>query len=146
MAKKISFRVDELAQLDQVSARLLEAFPHSRVFAFEGPLGVGKTTLIQSICKHLGCTGRVSSPTFGLIHEYVTKGQERVFHFDWYRIRRMEEVYDLGYEDYLFSGSYCFIEWPDHFRALLPPGTCYVQMRADGNGTRILHVTSLNSE
>lgn len=132
--------------MDQLSARLLEAFPQSRVFAFEGPLGIGKTTLIQAICRQLGCRGKVSSPTFGLIHEYVTRDQEAVFHFDLYRINRMEEVYDLGYEDYLFSGSYCFIEWPDHFKALLPPGTCYVRMREEGEGGRILHVTSLDSE
>lgn len=106
--------------LKAVAEKLIQHFPEHRVFAFYGKMGAGKTTFIQSICKVLKTDDNVTSPTFALINEYKTIHQESIFHFDFYRIKNMEEAFDLGYEDYLYSGNYCFIEWPERIESLLP--------------------------
>ena len=113
---------------------LLEAFPAARIFAFYGGMGAGKTTFIKAICAELGVADIVQSPTFSIINEYKTTGGEPVFHFDFYRIRKTEEVFDIGYEDYLYSGSYCFMEWPELIETLLPEDT--VRVRISGEGVR----------
>ncbi len=97
-------------------------------------MGAGKTTFIKTICHRLGAADIVQSPSFAIINEYRTAEGESMFHFDFYRIRKLEEVYDIGYEDYLFSGSYCFIEWPELVEELLPEGT--VKVRISGEDER----------
>ena len=94
-------------------------------------MGAGKTTFIQVICRELGVTDLVQSPSYAIIHEYKTGAGESVFHFDFYRVKKLEEVYDLGYEEYLYSGSYCFIEWPETMESLLPEGFVSVRIEAD---------------
>ncbi len=127
-------RVEELPV---VAGKLLEAHPGARVFAFFGAMGVGKTTFIKSLCRSLGITDRVSSPSFSIVNEYITKTGESIYHFDFYRIKKLEEVYDLGYEHYFYSGSYCFIEWPEKLEALLPEDCIRVDMHED-NGQRVI--------
>jgi tRNA threonylcarbamoyladenosine biosynthesis protein TsaE len=112
--------IDELP----VAARaLLEKAGPARVFAFHGEMGAGKTTLIKAICAELGVKDGMSSPTFALVNEYRGKDNKPIYHFDFYRIKNESEAYDMGYEDYLYSGNYCFIEWPEKIPGLIP-GDC----------------------
>jgi len=109
--------------LDKIAIKLLSTYPDIRIFAFYGKMGSGKTTFIKSLCKIFGVTDIVNSPTFSIINEYKTDVGDSIFHFDFYRIKKQEEVLDIGYEDYFFSGSYCFIEWPGKVENLLPENT-----------------------
>ncbi len=110
---------------------LIDTYPNARVFAFYGSMGAGKTTFIKAICSSLGVTDIVQSPTFSIVNEYKTESGESIFHFDFYRIRKTEEVFDIGYEDYLFSGSYCFLEWPELIESLLPGNTVRVSISGE---------------
>ncbi|MFW5758180.1 MAG: tRNA (adenosine(37)-N6)-threonylcarbamoyltransferase complex ATPase subunit type 1 TsaE [Bacteroidota bacterium] len=107
-------------QIPLVAQKLLNTFPRKRVFAFYGEMGSGKTTLIKGICNYLGVSDTVTSPTFSIVNEYHTFEGSVVYHFDFYRINKMEEALDMGYEEYFFSGNYCFIEWPEKIENLLP--------------------------
>lgn len=131
---------DEKAQnivaLKTVAVKMINRFPGQRVFAFYGKMGAGKTTFIQAICKALGSDDNVTSPTFALINEYNTNTGNSIFHFDFYRIKNMEEAFDLGYEDYLFGGSYCLIEWPEMIEPLLPENIVKVSIVANEDGSR----------
>ncbi len=117
-----------LTGLDDISRSLLRHFPDERVFGFSGPMGAGKTTLIKSFCRVLGVVDVVNSPTFSIINEYKTDRNDSVYHFDFFRLAKAEELYDIGYEDYLFSGHYCLIEWPEKFEELLPDNFVYIQI------------------
>jgi tRNA threonylcarbamoyladenosine biosynthesis protein TsaE len=116
------------SELPDAAQALLTAHPDARIFAFYGEMGAGKTTFIKAICKELGVPDIVQSPTFALINEYLTIHGESVFHFDFYRIKKAEEAYDIGYEDYIYSGNYCLIEWPELIQALLPEETVKVSI------------------
>lgn len=133
-------RIPDLSSIDDAARELIEALPDKRIFAFYGEMGAGKTTLIKALCRVLQVTDVTSSPSFGLIYEYRTRGSESVYHFDFYRIEYLEEVYDLGFEEYIDSGQYCFIEWPDKVASLLPPETVRVDMTIVGNNERTLEV------
>ncbi|MCK4287773.1 MAG: tRNA (adenosine(37)-N6)-threonylcarbamoyltransferase complex ATPase subunit type 1 TsaE [Bacteroidales bacterium] len=119
--------------LDKVAIKLLNTYPDIRIFAFYGKMGSGKTTFIKSLCKISGVTDIVNSPTFSIINEYKTDGGDSIFHIDFYRIKKQEEVLDIGYEDYFFSGSYCFIEWPEKVENLLPENTVRVIIEEGNN-------------
>jgi tRNA threonylcarbamoyladenosine biosynthesis protein TsaE len=125
-----------LKELPEIARKLVEQFAEERVFAFYGKMGAGKTTFIQSVCRVLGSDDTVTSPTFALINEYNTKTNGSVFHFDFYRIKNLEEVFDLGYEDYLYSGSYCLIEWPELIEPLLPEKVVRVKIEVEPDGSR----------
>ena len=125
-------------ELNQVAEKLLKQFQEQRVFAFYGKMGAGKTTFIQAICKALGTSDNVTSPTFALINEYRTKEMKSIFHFDFYRIKKLEEAFDLGYEDYLYSGSYCLIEWPEMIESLLPKNIVEVKIEVSVDETRVI--------
>jgi len=99
-------------ELTHVADEILGMFPSDRVFTLEGPMGSGKTTLVQAFCRILKCDDTVASPTFTLVNEYRSGNGNPVYHFDFYRINSPAEVFDMGFEDYLYSGNYCFIEWP----------------------------------
>ena len=129
-------KADHLKELPVIARKLVEQFAEERVFAFYGKMGAGKTTFIQSVCRVLGSDDTVTSPTFALINEYNTKKNGSVFHFDFYRIKNLEEVFDLGYEDYLYSGSYCLIEWPELIESLLPEKVVRVKIEVEPDGSR----------
>ncbi|MBR4774267.1 MAG: tRNA (adenosine(37)-N6)-threonylcarbamoyltransferase complex ATPase subunit type 1 TsaE [Bacteroidales bacterium] len=109
-----------LEQLHEVARNLLTSFPEERFFAFFGKMGVGKTTLIKEMCDVLGVVDNVCSPTFAIVNEYSTASDESVFHFDFYRLKSIAEAYDIGYEEYFYSGCYCFTEWTEKVEELLP--------------------------
>ena len=133
-------RIPNLSSIDHAARELINTFPDKRIFAFYGEMGAGKTTLIKAICRVLQVTDVTSSPSFGLIYEYQTRGNESVYHFDFYRIEQLEEAYDIGYEEYIDSGQYCFIEWPEKIATLLPPETVNVNLKITGNNERTMEV------
>lgn len=136
MAKNMVISVKDSKELPRIAGLLLESFPDKRVFAFQGPMGSGKTTFIKAICRELGVEDMVNSPSFPIVNHYVNQRTEDIYHFDFYRIKTPEEAYDMGYEDYLYSGSYCLIEWPEKISALLPPDAVTVNIEeADGRRT-----------
>lgn len=109
----------DLKDLDGIAKDLLTFIVDHRVLCFYGDLGVGKTTFIKAICRQLGVKDEVQSPTFSIVNEYETSRREPVYHFDFYRLKTEEEAYDLGYEQYLYSNYFCFIEWPEKVGNLL---------------------------
>ncbi len=126
-----------LEQLPMVAQQLLEAYPDQRFFAFYASMGVGKTTLIKELCRALGVTDVVCSPTFAIVNEYRTASLDPVYHFDFYRLKNIAEAYDLGYEEYFYSGHYCFTEWTEKIEEILPDHYVRVDI-IETNGTRTL--------
>ena len=133
-----SEKVTSLKLLGKTAKNLITQFPDQRVFAFYGKMGAGKTTFIQAVCRELGTPDNVTSPTFALINEYKTESGDSIFHFDFYRIKDLEEAYDLGYEDYFYSGNYCLIEWPEKIETLLPLNYVEVKIKVQENGDRLI--------
>ena len=131
-------KINHLNELNKVAEKLLNQFNDQRVFAFYGKMGAGKTTFIQAICKMLGTTDNVTSPTFALINEYRTREMKSIFHFDFYRIKKLEEAFDLGYEDYLYSGNYCLIEWPEMIESILPDKIIQIKIEVLEDETRVI--------
>ena len=106
--------------LPKAAKQLCEHFADERIFAFYGSMGAGKTTFIKAFCHELGSGDNVTSPTFAIINEYSASNGASIYHFDFYRIKDLQEAFDLGYEDYFYSGQYCLIEWPEKIEQLLP--------------------------
>lgn len=130
----------------QVSALdILNVYPNARVYAFEGQMGAGKTTFIKQLCEQMGSTDVVNSPTFAIVNVYDVerpyKGE--VYHFDCYRLKDIREAMDFGAEEYLYSGNYCFIEWPALIEPLLPEDTVHVKIVPQENGDRLLTIDDL---
>lgn len=135
-----SLELKSLSDLNIVAEKFLRLMQGKKVFAFFGPMGVGKTTFIKALCNELGVVEIVTSPTFALINEYQTGNGELIYHFDFYRIEKIEEVFDFGYEDYFFSGNYCFIEWPDKVAEILPENVVFVQLVENSDGSRTINL------
>ncbi len=129
-------RIKSEAELPAAARKLLESRPDARVFAISGEMGAGKTTFIKAICKVLGVPDIVQSPTFAIVNEYKRTNGESVFHIDFYRIKKAEEAFDIGYEDYVYSGHYCFIEWPELVEGLLPEDA--VKVSIAGTSDRVI--------
>jgi len=116
----MTLHFDSIDQLPAIARNLLTNFPEERFFAFFGAMGVGKTTLIKELCAQLGVEQNVCSPTFAIINEYTERGGDPIYHFDFYRLKDINEAYDIGYEEYFYSGCYCFTEWTEKVETLLP--------------------------
>jgi tRNA threonylcarbamoyladenosine biosynthesis protein TsaE len=125
-------------EIPSAAGSLLKTFKDNRVFAFYGEMGVGKTTFIKALCTVLKVSDLVSSPSFGLLYEYRRKVEQAVYHFDFFRIEKVEEILDLGYEEYFFSGCYCFIEWPEFAEELLPADAIRLHMRENSDHSRTI--------
>ncbi len=119
---------------------LLRRYPTRRVFAFDAPMGAGKTTFIKQLCNELGTSDVVNSPTFAIVNVYDTPHDGEIYHFDCYRLKDIREAQDFGAEEYLYSGNICLIEWPDLIAPLLPEDTLYIHIRVSDNGDRILTI------
>lgn len=126
-------------ELFEAGQHLLAEFPDARVFCFYGEMGAGKTTFIKEICRGLGVSDTTSSPTFAIVNEYLTDEGESIYHFDFYRIEKLEDAYEIGVEDYLYSGNYCFIEWAENIAPLVQDDFIKVHISVGNNGERIIH-------
>ena len=130
MTKK-TFIVNNINDLDIVSDFLIANKGQNNIIAFYGQMGVGKTTLITNFCRKLEVMDTVSSPTFSIVNEYLTSNNESIFHFDFYRIKKLEEAFDIGYENYFYSNNLCLIEWPELIESLLPEQYLKVELFVD---------------
>ena len=131
-----SIAISSLKELDSAAARFLALAKGHDVLAFSGELGAGKTTFIQAICRNLGIEVDVNSPTFSLVNEYFTPDGNSIFHFDLYRIESSGELYDMGYEEYFYSGSLCLIEWPEKASRLIPEDALWVKIEIGEDESR----------
>ncbi len=130
--------IHSVHELAEVARKLLCTFGEERFFAFFGKMGVGKTTLIKELCAVLGVKDNVCSPTFAIVNEYSDRDDEPVYHFDFYRLKSVAEAYDIGYEEYFYSGCYCFTEWTEKVEELLPEHYVRVEIE-EKDGVRILN-------
>ena len=134
----MEIKIEELSHIHSAAREFVGMMGDHKVFAFYGSMGAGKTTFIKAVCEELGVMESVASPTFAIINEYKDRYGESIYHFDFYRINKLEEVYDFGYEDYLYSGRRCFIEWPELVEQVLPPGTVKISIHEANDGSRIV--------
>ena len=126
--------------LATAAKQLLHHAGGKKIFAFYGSMGAGKTTFIKTICRELGAVDTVTSPTFTLVNEYLTSAGDSIYHIDFYRINKQEEVFDFGIEEYLRGDTYCFMEWPELIEEILPPETLRIRITAGENEERILEL------
>lgn len=134
----MTLEFDTIEQLPAVADQLLTTFPEERFYAFFGAMGAGKTTLIKALCTQLGVEQNVCSPTFAIVNEYSDSTGEPVYHFDFYRLKSLDEAYDIGYEEYFYSGCWCFTEWTEKIEPLLPDHYLRIDI-IETNGHRTLH-------
>ncbi|MGL4293759.1 MAG: tRNA (adenosine(37)-N6)-threonylcarbamoyltransferase complex ATPase subunit type 1 TsaE [Bacteroidales bacterium] len=130
--------INGLDNIKEAAREFINLIDQDTVFAFHGEMGAGKTTFIKAICEELGVEDVINSPTFAIVNEYRSASAELIYHFDFYRINKPEEAYDFGYEDYLYSGALCFIEWPEKIEDLLPGDAVHVTIRENEDGTRTI--------
>lgn len=119
---------------------ILSIYPQARAYAFNAPMGAGKTTFISELCREMGTNDVTNSPTFAIVNVYELINGDEIYHFDCYRLKDIREALDFGAEEYLYSGNYSFIEWPEKIEALLPEDTVYVRITPLENGDRQLVV------
>jgi tRNA threonylcarbamoyladenosine biosynthesis protein TsaE len=136
----ITITINSLSELPSAAPIFLENMKEHRVIAFYGSMGAGKTTFIKALCEYMGAPEIVNSPTFSLINEYNSPVYGKIYHFDFYRINKTEEAYDFGYEEYFYSGHYCFIEWPEKIDSLLPDDCLRVKIEEIDHSSRLITI------
>ena len=142
----MEIRINSLQAIDDSARAFAAAIGPARVIAFYGKMGAGKTTFIKALCRVLGVTEPVTSPTFAIVNEYEAHPQPpiadlqsaKIYHFDFYRIKRLEEVFDMGYEEYFYGGALCLIEWPELIEELLPDDALRISIAEEPDGTRLI--------
>ena len=132
----MNIQITDIEHIGEAARQFVSQIGDRHVFAFYGSMGAGKTTFIKAICEELGVKDVITSPTFAIVNEYTTTSEEAIYHFDFYRIKKLEEVYDMGYEDYFYSGSLCLIEWPELIEELLPEDAVKVSITEQEDGSR----------
>ncbi|QQT27934.1 tRNA (adenosine(37)-N6)-threonylcarbamoyltransferase complex ATPase subunit type 1 TsaE [Sphingobacterium spiritivorum] len=135
----MKLHVQNLSELPGAASEILSVFADTRVFLLYGSMGAGKTTFVKAICEQLGVTDSTSSPTFSIVNQY-SYPQGNVYHFDFYRIKDEQEAFDMGYEEYFYSGDYCFIEWPEKIPNLLPEEAKAIYIEAIDEHTRSIEI------
>ena len=130
--------IRSLDQIEQAARIFVQNIGTRKVFAFYGKMGAGKTTFIKAVCRALGVEDVITSPTFAIVNEYTDATGSPVFHFDFYRIKKLEEVYDMGYEDYFYSHNLCFLEWPELIEDILPDDAMRVSITEQEDGSRVI--------
>ncbi|MBQ7142687.1 MAG: tRNA (adenosine(37)-N6)-threonylcarbamoyltransferase complex ATPase subunit type 1 TsaE [Bacteroidaceae bacterium] len=138
----MEIRIKSIEEIAVAAKEFVAAMGERKVFAFYGKMGAGKTTFIKAVCEELGVEDVINSPTFAIVNEYLDGQGEPVYHFDFYRIKNLQEVMDLGYEDYVYSGHVCFMEWPELIENLLPDDAVKVTIEEEIDGGRVLVVDS----
>ena len=145
MTKEIIIR--DIEHIREAAHEFIEIFhdcfadPNAvKCFAFYAPMGAGKTTFIKAICEELGSTDVITSPTFAIVNEYGVTNCQSIYHFDLYRIKKMEELYDIGADDYFYSGNPCFIEWPEKAESALPDETIKITITPQNDGSRVVMI------
>ena len=133
----MEIRIKDLEHIREAAREFINQIGDHRVFAFYGKMGAGKTTFVKAICEELGVEDVITSPTFAIINEY-SLSEGRLYHFDFYRIKKLEEVYDMGYEDYFYSGALCFIEWPELIEEVLPDDAVRVHIEVQPDDSRLV--------
>jgi tRNA threonylcarbamoyladenosine biosynthesis protein TsaE len=133
----MEIKITDLEHINEAAQTFVENIGEHTVFAFYGKMGAGKTTFIKAVCEVLGVTDVITSPTFAIVNEYTAQG-EPVYHFDFYRIKKLEEVYDMGFEDYFYSGALCLIEWPELIEEILPEDAVKVSIQEKEDGSRAI--------
>lgn len=134
----MEIRINNILEINKAAKEFIANIGNNYVFAFYGKMGAGKTTFIKAVCEELEVTDVITSPTFAIVNEYHSEKVGNIYHFDFYRIKKLEEVYDMGYEDYFYSQSLCFIEWPELIEDLLPENVIKVTIEENEDGSRII--------
>ena len=132
----MDIKINSLDEMGKAAQEFVAAMDDRKVFAFYGKMGAGKTTFIKAVCEELGVEDVINSPTFAIVNEYVDGKGEPVYHFDFYRIKKEQEVLDIGYEDYVYSGHVCFMDWPELIENLLPDDAVKVTIEEETDGSR----------
>ena len=132
----MNITIKDIDHISEAARQFVNAIGDRRIFAFYGHMGAGKTTFIKAICEELGVDDVVTSPTFAIVNEYTAADGTPIYHFDFYRIKKLEEVYDMGYEDYFYGDGLCFIEWPELIDEVLPDDAVKVTIKENADGTR----------
>lgn len=137
----MEIQIEDLKQIREAARQFIAEMGDRTVYAFYGKMGAGKTTFVKAICEELGVTDVINSPTFSIINEYRSEETgELMYHFDFYRINKVEEAFDFGYEDYFYSGALCFIEWPELIEELLPLDVVKVTIEEKEDGSRMVTI------
>ena len=139
----MEIKIQDLEHIREAAREFIANIGERRIFAFYGKMGAGKTTFVKAICEELGVEDVITSPTFAIVNEYSLTSHpssltSEIFHFDFYRIKKLEEVYDMGYEDYFYSGALCFIEWPELIEDILPDDAVRVNITEQEDGSRVV--------
>ena len=134
----MELKINHIDDINEVARQFVDQMGDHKIFALYGKMGAGKTTFIKAMCEELGVTDVINSPTFAIVNEYMDGKGEAIYHFDFYRIKRVEEVYDIGFDEYIYSGNLCLMEWPELIEQLLPEETVRVDIMENPDGTRVI--------
>lgn len=140
MRKMQQFTAHTPEEMDALAPEILKALGDSRVVAMDAPMGAGKTTLVKAICKALGSTSVVNSPTFAIINDYELPSGKALYHFDLYRLKNIDEAFNMGFDEYFYSGNYCFVEWPAIAEEILPEDSKILTIEVQPDGARLITV------
>lgn len=140
----MQLKINNIHEINNVAKQFIDEIGNKKVFAFYGTMGAGKTTFIKAVCEELGVLETITSPTFAIINEYKDGEGNSIYHFDFYRINKLEEAFDFGCEDYFYSENLCFIEWPELVESILPDNTVKVYITETENGERLVEIEHPN--
>ena len=138
----MKIEIKHISDINNAAKQFVDQIGDKTVIALYGAMGAGKTTFIKAVCEELGVTETITSPTFAIVNEYKSGDSSPIYHFDFYRINKLEEVYDFGYEDYFYNGNLCFIEWPELIESLLPDNCLKLKISEKENGVRLIETTN----